>query len=86
MKKEDTTALLGLGNAYVQMGDYRNAKIIYERVLDTAPGVRDALKFIQITDEKLANQNHSKKTAVKKKPAGNTSSHKSPHKKKLKTY
>jgi tetratricopeptide (TPR) repeat protein len=54
MRPNDPAALVQAGNAYYGMNDFKNAKVMYERVLDTSPGVRDAMKFLDLTNRKLA--------------------------------
>ena len=72
MKKEDPLALIGLGNSYFEMRDYKNAQLIYDRVLDTSPGVRDALRFLQITNEKISKKAKPVKHVAKKKKPSKT--------------
>jgi tetratricopeptide (TPR) repeat protein len=57
MKKDDPEALVGLGNAYYDQKKYKQAKQIYQRVIDTSPGVKDALQYIALVDKKLAASN-----------------------------
>lgn len=54
MKPDDPSALIGMGNAYFGMQKFVQAKEQYQRVIDTAPGVRDALHFIALTNSKIS--------------------------------
>lgn len=63
MKKDDPSALLGLGNSYYDEGRYTDARVMYQRVIDSSPGVRDALDYLQLINEKL------RQKTIKRAPA-----------------
>jgi tetratricopeptide (TPR) repeat protein len=53
MKKNDPFALIGLGNTYFSLKDYKAAQAMYQQVLDTSPGVKEAREYLAITEQKL---------------------------------
>jgi tetratricopeptide (TPR) repeat protein len=53
MKKDDPWALLGLGNAYFDSANYEEARVVYQRIIDSSPGVKEALDFLQLIKEKM---------------------------------
>jgi len=53
MKKDDPMALLGLGNVYFDLGEYDKAILNYQRIVNTAPGVKDAMENISLSKHKL---------------------------------
>ncbi len=53
MKKDDPWALVGLGNAYYDAGKYGEARIVYQRVVDSSPGVRESLEYLRLIDDKM---------------------------------
>lgn len=61
MINDDPMALVGLGNAYYDLEKYAKARQIYSRVIDTSPGVSQALEYIGLIDQKLASSNKKKK-------------------------
>ncbi len=54
MKKDAPLALLGLGDSLFAQGKYNDAKEIYKRVLAVSPGVPEALKNIDLVDNRTA--------------------------------
>jgi len=54
MKKDDPWALVGLGNAYYDSANYTEARVMYQRVIDSSPGVREALEFLRLISDKTA--------------------------------
>jgi tetratricopeptide (TPR) repeat protein len=52
MKKDDPWALVGLGNAYYDEGNYNEARAFYQRVIDSSPGVREAIDFLRLIEQK----------------------------------
>ncbi len=53
MKRDDPLALVGLGNALYALKEYKAAQEHYRRVLDTSPGVREALEALNLVEKKL---------------------------------
>ena len=47
MKKDDPLALLGLGNSHFALHHMEEARIMFNLVLDTSPGVRDAIECLE---------------------------------------
>lgn len=53
MKADDPLALVGLGNSFYMTEDYSQARLSYQRVIDTSPGVKESLEYTRLVDEKL---------------------------------
>lgn len=75
IKEDDPLALLGLGNVYFALKRYRLAKDTYYRILQTSPGVKDALEQIRLVKAKLKTKQASKRKKSKKKPKGRLKRH-----------
>lgn len=52
MRKDDPLALVGLGNAYFALNDYGQARVAFQRVMDTSPGVSNAVESLAIIDKR----------------------------------
>jgi len=65
MKMDDPMALVGLGNAYFALGDLTQAKVAYQRVIDTSPGVATSLEFLQLIDKKMREPKKEPKKTTK---------------------
>jgi tetratricopeptide (TPR) repeat protein len=68
MKKDDPAALLGLGNAYYDSGKLADAKVFYQRIIESSPAVREALDFLRLLDDKMKAK--SVKKSAPKQPRG----------------
>ncbi len=52
MKKNDPLALLGWGNSLYAQKKFDEAKTLYQQLLDTSPGVKDAMENLSILQVK----------------------------------
>lgn len=68
MKKDDPMALLGLGNAFFKVQKHQEAIFCYQRIIQTSPGVKEALENIQIASGKLKSTTKKQPARLKEKP------------------
>lgn len=53
MKKDDPSALLGLGNCLYALRKYREAYDVFQKIIDVSPAVREAMESMAILKNRL---------------------------------
>ena len=67
VKPDDPLSLLGLGNSLFEQRKYEEAREAFQRIIDTSPGVKDALASIAAMKKPAARKTVMKAATKKKK-------------------
>lgn len=65
MRKDDPLALVGLGNALYALRKFDEAQVMYEQVLNTSPGVKEAMEYLKLTQEKRREQSRPRRKIIR---------------------
>jgi tetratricopeptide (TPR) repeat protein len=63
MRRDDPSALLGLGDSLYNLKKFTEAKVVYRRIVDVSPAVNDALANLKLVDQKISEKERAEAAA-----------------------